>query len=109
MRSFLIHGEEQAMSTLAGIIEKRLGLSAAMPTYLEEFELVPGRLKVTEQHSEQAFPPVDLEGLLARIEAGLGRLKGRMPDLRQRPWAEQTEIRDRLGEIVSEIENISDE
>jgi len=109
MRIFLIHGEEQAMSTLAGIIEKRLGLSAAMPTYLEEFELVPGRLKVTEQHSEQAFPPVDLEGLLARIEAGLGRLKGRMPDLRQRPWAEQTEIRDRLGEIVSEIENISDE
>ena len=44
MRLFLIHGEYSAQQALAGVILDRFGIEAAIPDYLEEVALAPGRM-----------------------------------------------------------------
>ncbi|MCC8194877.1 MAG: MBL fold metallo-hydrolase, partial [Deltaproteobacteria bacterium] len=43
MSVVLIHGEEKAQTVLSGLIQERFGLDVAIPGYLEELDLLPGR------------------------------------------------------------------
>ena len=38
----MLHGEQKALDTLAGIIREQFGVTVRIPRYLEEYTLTPG-------------------------------------------------------------------
>ena len=107
MKVVLIHGEEKAQTTLAGIISERFGLEVAAPGYLEELELTPGKevefVPAPKAELEKAMPKVNWEMLLADTNAKLELVVSRKEELARHEWAEQMELRDKLLEINNEL------
>jgi metallo-beta-lactamase family protein len=99
LRLFLIHGEYTAQQELAGLIKSRFGITAAIPDYLEELTLVPGGAVARVAPPETAAPRIDWGFLIADLETRLAQLKERQARLEARGWVEQTDLRDRLGEV----------
>lgn len=99
----LIHGEEKAQNTLATLIKERFGLNAIIPEHMEELELTVGALPVTIAHDEIAHPPVDWEFLTEEIESKWRRFKGKLDTVDQRPWVEQTELREYMERLNYEF------
>jgi metallo-beta-lactamase family protein len=93
---FLIHGEQKALDTLAGLVRERFGLTVRIPQYLEEYTLTPGTEPVVSVDEEKARPRIDWEVLLADMEGRLGQLRMRKESLAGRPVEQQAEIRQRL-------------
>ncbi len=96
MKVFLVHGETRAQKTLAELIKERFKLSVHIPDYLEECILEPGQEPEVAVFPEQARPKIDWEYLLGDTERLLADLKQRMPQLQQRPWEDQADLRERL-------------
>jgi len=101
---FLIHGEDSAMNTLAGLIRSRFGISARMPEYLEECTLKPGQAPaIVKTDTQQAMPQVDWNLLFSDTETKLQTLKGRLDALKAHPWVDQVELRDKLLDVNKEL------
>lgn len=103
-RIVLVHGEENAQHTLADLIQKRFGVSCHIPDYLEEMELTPGAEPVVIASPEQQVRPrVDWDFLTGDIEHKWRAFKEKLATLEQRPWVEQTELRDRMERMNYEL------
>ena len=108
-RSFLIHGEYTAQQELAGLIKRRFGIPVAIPDYLEEVTLEPGRELARVEYPEKAAPRIDWGFLIADMETRLAQLKERRDRVEGKAWVEQTELRDRLLEVNRSIAGIISE
>ena len=109
MQVFLVHGEYSAQQELASLIEKRFGLTAVIPDYLEETILQPGRELRRVAYPEKASPRIDWEFLFAEAEERLSQLRARKGQLESRPWLEQTDVRDRILELNRSMTKIISE
>ena len=115
------HGDEEveepdlaarrgAQQELARLIKKRYGIEAAIPDYLEEVTLEPGREPARVEYPEKAAPRIDWDFLIADMETRFAQLRERRQAVEGKAWVEQTEFRDRqlavnrnLAGIISEI------
>jgi metallo-beta-lactamase family protein len=98
MKVFLVHGESRAQKTLAALIQERFKLSVHIPDYLEECLLEPGKEPTVEVFPEQARPQIDWGYLLQDTQRLLDELQKRQPQLQQRAWEDQSDLRERLLE-----------
>ncbi len=104
----LTHGEEAAQTVLAGLIEEKYGLKSSMPGYLEELELskkvaVDVAPVLPRRYEDLAAPRIDWAFLSEDIEGKWVRLKGKLDTLEQRPWVEQTDVRERMEKLSYEL------
>lgn len=99
----LVHGEEKAQDTLAGLIREQLHLDVAIPTYLEEMTLAPGKDPMVQYDQARAKPRVNWKILLDDSEAKLDGLRQRLAEINSLPWEEQIELRDSMLEINSSL------
>jgi metallo-beta-lactamase family protein len=106
MRLFLIHGEYTAQKELAGLIQSRFGIDAAIPDYLEEVTLAPGPELARVAYPEKAAPRIDWGFLIADMETRLAQLRERRGRAEGKAWVEQTELRDRLLEVNRSLAGI---
>lgn len=58
-----------------------------------------GRVSGVELHEEAARPRVDWNFLTGELERKWGMVKDRIAAAEDRPWAEQTELRDALARM----------
>jgi metallo-beta-lactamase family protein len=100
---FLVHGEQKALETLAGLIRQRFGVKVRIPQYLEEYTLSPGAEPVVALDEEKAHPRIDWEVLFAEMEGRLSRMRGKVGELTGRPPEEQAEMRQRLLALDREL------
>ncbi|NJB66630.1 metallo-beta-lactamase family protein [Desulfobaculum xiamenense] len=103
MKVFLVHGENSAQHTLAELITQRFGLEVHIPDYLEECSMVAGRPLEYSRDEERARPAINWDYLLAEAEAKLADVRARTDVIRDKPWVDQTELRDRLLAINKEL------
>ena len=95
----LVHGENSAQTTLAGLIQERFSLAPLIPEYLEEMVLEGGRVAQTVLHKSQAHPKVDWNFLTGELERKWDMFKGKLADVEGRPWVEQTELQEALAKM----------
>lgn len=103
MQVILTHGEKEAQGILAKLLEERFGLRVFAPQYLEEMTLVSGHEPMVQVDRERAEPKVDWNFLLGEMEAKVAALRSRQEALPARDWESQSELRDKLLEINSEL------
>lgn len=104
MRVVLVHGEERAQETLAGLIKAQYHLPVNIPGYLEEMELVAGlQPEVVVTSQPQSHAHVNWELLLEETEGKMAKLRALLENAPQRPWDEQVDIRDRILELNKEL------
>ncbi len=99
----LTHGEESAQTVLAQRIKHMYGIEAIIPDYLAELNLDSLQEITLVHNSAQAHPSVDWDFLTNDIENKWGLLKTKMQNLQNRPWVEQTELRDRMESLTYEL------
>ncbi len=93
----LTHGEEKAQDTFAAILKERFNIEAIIPAYLEEVSLVANEAPQLVQHEQMAHPPVDWEFLIGQLDQKWDIFKDKLNTIDQRPWVEQTDLRDQLA------------
>ncbi|MCL1984822.1 MAG: MBL fold metallo-hydrolase, partial [Betaproteobacteria bacterium] len=103
LRIVLIHGEAKAQDILAARIQKEFQLTPIVPNYLEELEIVLGGEQVALATPEAARPEVDWKYITSDTEAKWALLKAKLEGVRARPWAEQTELRERMLRLNFEL------
>ena len=104
MRVVLVHGEERAQETLAGLIKAQYHLPVNIPGSLEEKELVAGlQPEVVVTSQPQSHARVNWELLLEETEGKMAKLRALLENAPQRPWDEQVDIRDRILELNKEL------
>ena len=109
LRLFLVHGEYEAQQALAGLVESRFGLHAAIPDYQEELILTLSGEVARVIPPETAAPRIDWGFLIGDLENRLRQLKERQANLGTRGWVDQTELQDRLGEVNQDLAAIISE
>ncbi len=96
----LTHGEAGAQATLANLIQQRFGASPHIAGYLEELVLEgQGREPATVRHEAEAHPRVNWDFLTSEVERKWDMFKGKISDVQQRPWVEQTDLQDALEKL----------
>ena len=100
---FLVHGEQKALDTLAGLVRQRFGVKVRIPQYLEEYTLTPGAEPTVAVDEEKAHPHIDWDVLFAEMGGRLSRMRERTTALAGRPVEEQAEIRQRLLALDREL------
>lgn len=105
----LVHGEAKAQDIFAGLIHQRLGFTVHVPEYLEEMTLEPGQAPAIAVHPDKAAPRIDWDFLLGETEGLLGRFRQRLDAVQAKDWAEQAELRDRLGRLNQELTKLASE
>ena len=108
-RCFWVHGERKAQETLAGLIREQYKLTVHIPTYLETCELEPGMAMEVRTEPQLAQPRIDWDYILAESEAKMAELRARVERVRQRPWVEQVDVRDRVLEINGDLSSLISE
>lgn len=104
MQIVLIHGEEQAQKTLAGLLESRYHLPISVPGYLEEMELTPAAVsKVHTTGAPMRTPRLDWNFLLKHTEEQMALIRERLQTVEKRPWDEQVDIHDRILDLNKEL------
>ncbi len=110
LRIILTHGEPWAQEKLAKLIRQEIGVEPHVAAYLEELTLEPGQRMVPVLDEARAQPRIDWDYLLEDSERLYAEFRKRMESVRQRPWTEQTEFRDRvmsinrhMVELISEL------
>ena len=98
-----------AQQELARLIKKRYGIEAAIPDYLEEVTLEPGREPARVEYPEKAAPRIDWDFLIADMETRFAQIRERRQAVEDKPWIEQTEFRDRLLEVNRNLAGIISE
>jgi len=106
---FLIHGEEKALTTLAGLIREKYKVSVRVPDYLEEYTLQPGAEPKVAADPEKAWPRIDWPYLLADTEDKFALLRQRLDDLSAKPWTDQADLRQRLLEVNRDLTELVSE
>ncbi len=106
LQVFLVHGEEKAQKTLAGLIEKEFSLPVQIPTYLEEMTLAAGKKPMVQTDMQRAKPRVNWDILLTDGESKLASIRQRMQEIHALPWEEQVELRDLMLEINNNMLNL---
>ena len=107
LRIVLVHGEAKAQRALAALIQEKFSLAPIIPDYLEELDIIPGRgqtAQVLPAEQEVARPKVDWDLLTNDTEAKWDALKSKLDEVHTRPWAEQTELRERMVRLNFELE-----
>ena len=100
---FLVHGEQKALETLAGLVRQRFGVTVRIPQYLEEYTLTPGAEPVVAVDAEKAHPRIDWDVVFTEMEGRLSRMRERTKTLTDRPVEEQAEMRQRLLALDREL------
>ena len=95
----LVHGELKAQNILASLIKERFGLEAHIPAYLEEMTLEGKKVEDIQTNPVKAYPKVNWEFLTGEIERKWGMFIGKMADINQRPWEEQTMLQEALAKM----------
>jgi len=106
LRIVLVHGEPKAQDILAGRIREKFQLEPIVPDYLEELEIISGRVPTVQMvpaEPEMAHPSVEWEQIIKDIEAKWSLLKAKLDGAPARPWAEQTELRERMRKLHIEL------
>jgi metallo-beta-lactamase family protein len=106
LRIVLVHGEAKAQIPLASRIQENFQRVPIMPDYLEEMEIAPGGAQATQvvlHAPEAARPKVDWEFITSDTEAKWALLKDKLGEAHTRPWAEQTELRERMLRLNFEL------
>jgi metallo-beta-lactamase family protein len=99
MQIFLVHGEYSAQQVLAALIKERFGFNVIIPDYLEETILKAGEALQQVKFPEQATPRINWNYLLDELQAKVARLREQQARIEDKPWMEQTDLRDRILEI----------
>lgn len=99
----LVHGEEKAQNTLSALIKERFNLTCLIPDFMEELDLHAGLAPVLHVSTDFARPPVDWDFLSGDIEHKWAVFRQKLATLEQRPWVEQTELRDRMERMNYEL------
>lgn len=99
----LVHGEEKAQTTLMGLIKERFGSTCLVPDFMEELDIVSGVAPVLHSPAEAAHPRVDWDFLTEDMEHKWTKFKGKLATLEQRPWVEQTDLRERMERMNYEL------
>ncbi|KHK04055.1 MBL fold metallo-hydrolase RNA specificity domain-containing protein [Desulfovibrio sp. TomC] len=100
---FLVHGEQKALDTLAGLVRQQFGLKVRIPQYLEEYTLTPGVEPTVAVDEEKARPHIDWAVLFTEMEGRLSRMREHTTALAGRPVEEQAEMRQRLLALDREL------
>ena len=98
-----MHVEEKAQGTLAELIKGKYGCEVIIPGYLEEIQIVSGASPITVSHEQLAHPKVDWDFLTDDIENKWRVFKQKLGTLEERPWVEQTELRERMERFNYEL------
>ncbi|MBG0775877.1 MAG: MBL fold metallo-hydrolase [Desulfovibrionaceae bacterium] len=106
---FLVHGEERAQKTLAALIREKCGLKVRIPAYLEEVTLKAGTEPAAVAPPAKARPEIDWTYLAAETEAKIAELNKRLAHMDERSWVDQSDVRDRLLEIHSDLAGLISE
>lgn len=109
MEVYLIHGESTALDAFAAIIRERYALTVRIPDYLEEYTLEPGAEPSVSLDVERARPKIDWGFILADTGGKFEELTKRLGQLEQKPWVDQTDIRQRVLEINKDLMEILSE
>ncbi|MBU4379603.1 MAG: MBL fold metallo-hydrolase, partial [Proteobacteria bacterium] len=99
VKVILIHGEAEVQKEFASLITARYGFEVHIPEYMEELELTPGREMEAVVDMAVARPRVDWEFLMRDSENLYEELRQRVKDVRNRPWVDQVDLRDRLLDV----------
>ena len=106
LKVFLVHGEEKAQQTLAGLLEQKLGLSVQIPSYLEELLLEAGR-EPEVRVDERILPKkVNWEFLLSETDRHMAQLRDAVSGAGRLRWADQAELQAELLELNKKITHI---
>ena len=95
----LVHGEEKAQTTLSGLIKEKFGVTPLVPGYMEEMILEGHQVAQTVQHEALAHPRINWDFLTGEVERKWGMFKGKLADVEQSPWVQQTELQDALAKM----------
>ena len=95
----LVHGEEKAQTTLSGLIKEKFGVTPLVPGYMEEMILEGHQVAQTVQHEALAHPRINWDFLTDEVERKWGMFKGKLADVEQSPWVQQTELQDALAKM----------
>jgi len=109
MEVFLIHGESKAQDVFADLIRKRYGLTVRIPDYLEEYALKPGVEPKVTLDVERAHPSIDWNYILKDTGGKFEELAKRLGQIEQKPWTDQTDIRQRVLELNKDLMEILSE
>ena len=92
----LVHGEEKAQNTLAELLKSNFGVQPQIPEYLEEMIFDGKAVTETVTHESASHPRVDWDFLSSELERKWEIFKGKLATVDQRPWVEQTELREQM-------------
>jgi metallo-beta-lactamase family protein len=106
MQVFLVHGEFSAQEHLAGLIREKFGLSVAIPEYLEEILLKPGKPFEEIMAPAAAAPQVNLPPLWADLKAKLDDVGSQIGKFGSLPASRQAEIAELLRQAAANVEKI---
>ena len=109
LKVFLVHGEDKALSTLAGLLQERFGLAVTIPSYREELMLVPGKEVLVQLDAEALPKRINWDMLASETRDKLGLLEKALPEINSRHWTHQSELRDRWIELNSKITRLLSE
>lgn len=109
MKVFLVHGEYKGQQVLADLIRERFQMDVHIPAYLEECELKPGAQMEQLTDPQALIPRIDWEYVLGETETKMSELRKRLDAVTDKSWLDQTELRDRLLEINSDISSLISE
>ena len=100
---FLVHGEQKALTILAGLIKDRFGLKVRIPQYLEEYTLEPGVEPTVAVDEAKARPRIDWDVLLGELAGRVARMQAKKDELAARTPEDQAEWRQRLAAVDGEL------
>lgn len=81
------------------LLKERFNLSVIIPDYLEELSLAPGRVPATSIPVEvalQAQQKINWNILVQDTEAKVAQLRQSLPQVAERQWAGQVDLREQL-------------
>ncbi len=103
LRLVLVHGDPDAQQKLAETIRQIWNLEPIIPGFMEEMTLTAGTSASRLPDPARVTPRVDWDFLLKDMDVRLAQLHERLARAGERPWEEQTELRDRLSEINKDL------
>lgn len=103
VKVILVHGESEVQKEFGALITEKFGFEVHIPEYMEELELEPGVELQPVVDMDIARPRVDWDFLLADSEKLYAELRERVKSVENRPWVDQSELRDRLLDINRNI------
>ncbi|WP_319544127.1 MBL fold metallo-hydrolase [uncultured Pseudodesulfovibrio sp.] len=103
VKVILVHGESEVQKEFGALITKKFGFEVHIPEYMEELELEPGVELQPVVDMDIARPRVDWNFLLADSENLYAELRKRVKSVEDRPWVDQSELRDKLLDINRNI------